>query len=185
MDGLGPRLRRTPELFSRSRGHVSSLARARLFAALSTLLWLSGPGATLAETPETEFLSVRPLKASVRKEPDSASERLWIIWKYSPVEVVSYRGDWVRVKDFEGDSGWLKRSELSADPTTAVKSKEGRLRKDPGDKSKVLWMLERGYSMRVFGSSGPWVEVSDLESVSGWIHEADLWGAPPPSAPSR
>ena len=173
-----------PSLRSCRRGKPGRSSR-RLLAAFSALFWLMGPWAGLAETPETEFLSVRPLKASVRKEPDSSAERLWTIWKYSPVEVVSYRGDWVRVKDFEGDSGWLKRSELSTDPTAAVKSKEGRLRKDPGGKAKVLWMLERGYSMRVFGSSGPWVEVSDLESVSGWVHEADLWGAPPPSAPSR
>ncbi|MFH1724465.1 MAG: SH3 domain-containing protein [Elusimicrobiota bacterium] len=132
---------------------------------------------------EPEFLSVRTERCNVRAAPQEGAEILWKMWKYFAVEVVGYRGAWVRVRDFEGDEGWMHKSVVSDIPTVQVVPKEAKLRESPG--GKVVWILDRGYSLRVFGKKGAWLEVSDLESASGWIHESVVWGAPPPKQPAR
>lgn len=160
-----------------------TLPRSFLLCALLALL-ASPPS---AQTPEKEYYSVKPEKVSVREEPEAKAKKLWTMWKYSPVEVASYRGDWVRVRDFEGDLGWLRKADLSEIPTVATIRKDVPLRKSPAKDGKVLWLLDKGYALRVFGAKGEWLEVSDLDSASGWLLAADAWGAPPPaaSAPER
>ena len=96
-----------------------------------------------------------------------------------PVLAVAYKGDWVRIRDFEGDEGWMHRSVLSDIATVQVATKSANLRRTPG--GKVEWVLDRGYSLRVFGARGEWLEVSDLDEASGWLHKSVVWGAPPPS----
>ncbi|MFA6029068.1 MAG: SH3 domain-containing protein [Elusimicrobiota bacterium] len=158
------------------------MTRPRTLLILALLAFLASP--PYAQTPEKEFYSVKPVKVSVREEPETTAKKLWTMWKFCPVEVVSYRGDWVRVRDFEGDLGWLRKVDLSEIPTVAVVRKDVALRKSPAKDGKVLWLLEKGYALRVFGAKGDWLEVSDLDSASGWLRTEDAWGAPPPpSAP--
>ncbi|MBI5242514.1 MAG: hypothetical protein HY922_02375 [Elusimicrobia bacterium] len=150
------------------------LASAGLFAALCP-----------AQEQGVDYFSVKKAKVLVREEPDPKAKVLWPLWRFAPVEAVSYRGDWVRVRDFEGDAGWVKKSELTSDvPTVQVKAKEGRIRKGPGEKQKIIWLLDRGFALRVFGAKGDWLDVGDLDAVSGWIHSDEVWGFPPPKNPS-
>jgi SH3-like domain-containing protein len=157
----------------------------KAFARLSAVLFLLSAFLSAASTSEKEFLSVKGAKVSVRENPEGKAKALWTMWKYSPAEVVSFRGDWVRIRDFEGDTGWLKKTDLAAVETVAVVKKEGRLREKPDAKAKVLWILDKGYSLRVFGADGEWLEVSDLDDASGWIRRDEVWGAPPPERAPR
>jgi len=127
---------------------------------------------------ETEFLSVKAPRASLREEPRKDAPLMWRLWKYMPVEVVAYKADWVRVRDLDGDEGWMSKDLLCDTATVMVARREAPLRAAPN--GKVLWLLERGYSLRVFSEKGEWLEVSDLGSASGWLLKGDVWGFPPP-----
>lgn len=123
---------------------------------------------------EKEYMSVSTPRANLRAEPEEKGELLWRLWKFMPVEIVAYRGDWRKIRDLDGDEGWLHKSTLENVPTVMVSAKEAKLRKTPG--GAVVWYLERGYAMRVFSIRGDWIEVSDLAGVSGWIHKSVVWG---------
>lgn len=149
--------------------------RALLLAALSAFAMSSG---------DQEFLSVSVPKANVRKAPSEKAPLAWVVYKFAPLEVVAYRGDWIRVRDYEGDEGWMSKSLLTSEvPTTCVAVKEAKVHQGPGSKTKAVWVLERGYALRLFGAKGDWYEVSDLDEVSGWVHKSALWGMEPPTAP--
>ncbi|MEE8425019.1 MAG: SH3 domain-containing protein [Elusimicrobiota bacterium] len=121
-----------------------------------------------------EYMSVKPDQAEVRENPNEHAAVLWEMWKYMPVQVVAFRGDWRRIRDLDGDEGWMHKDVLSDIPTVMVRSKAANLRKTRG--GKVDWVLERGFPLRVFGTTGDWVEVSDLLAVGGWIHKTTVWG---------
>ncbi|MFA5140313.1 MAG: SH3 domain-containing protein [Elusimicrobiota bacterium] len=129
-----------------------------------------------------EFLSVKTPRANVRESPDKKAPILWYVWKLMPVEVVAYQGRWVKVRDLDGDEGWMAKETLGSVPTVMVSPRKGApLRKAPGGKTE--WILERGYSLRVFAEKDEWLEVSDLSEASGWILKSEVWGAPAPRAP--
>lgn len=160
---------------TRHRLSLPALAAAGLCAALC-----------LAAEQGADYFSVKKAKTFVREEPEPKAKVLWTLWRFAPVEAVSYRGDWIRVSDFEEDVGWVKAADLTSDvPTVQVKAREGRIRKGPGAKEKIVWLLDRGYSLRVFAAKGDWLDVGDLDAVSGWIHSDEVWGFPPPNNPSE
>lgn len=138
-------------------------------------LCLLAAGVTEAQFgSEKEYMSVVAKKANVRIAPDDSSELLWQVWKYMPVEIIAYRGDWRKIRDLDGDKGWMHKSTLGTIPTVMVKKQDAKLRKTRG--GKVLWILDRGFAMRVFSIRGKWIEVSDLDEASGWIRTRDVWG---------
>ena len=122
-----------------------------------------------------EIFSVKTMKANVHESPSNASPVLWHLWKFMPVKVIAYKEEWVKFSDLDGEEGWVHKSVLSEVPTVMVKVKEAQLHKSPG--GPVVWILDRGYSLRVFASDGEWLEVSDLGSSSGWVHRGSVWGA--------
>lgn len=152
--------------------------RTLLSAVLAAVLAALAVAASAQFIGETEFLSVKTARANLREEPEKKAPLMWRLWKYMPVEVVAYKGDWVRVRDLDGDEGWMERSVLHETPTVMVARKEAELRAKPG--GKVVWLLERGYSLRVFAEQGEWLEVSDLSTASGWVLKSSVWGFPPP-----
>ena len=165
----------------RRYGPLLKLAAAGSWACLL----LAAGGAAPAQTSNADFFSVKKAKAVVRTEPEPKAKALWTIWRFAPVEAMSYRGDWIRIRDFEGDGGWVKKSDLAGDvPTVAVTAKEGKVRAGPSEKQKVVWLLDRGYALRVFASKGDWLDIGDLDAVSGWIRRDEVWGFPPPKNPS-
>ncbi|MFA6093505.1 MAG: SH3 domain-containing protein [Elusimicrobiota bacterium] len=154
-------------------------ACAGLLILCAILASLPAAHRTWAEDSEREYMSIKPEKVSIREEPGEKAKKLWVLWKYSPVEVLSYRQDWARVRDVDGDTGWLKKSELSHTATVAARRQDAALRSGPGKDKKTLWLLDRGYPLRVFSRQGDWLEVSDLDAASGWMHVDDVWGAAP------
>jgi SH3-like domain-containing protein len=153
---------------------------AMLPALLAALLALPASSGPLNAGPE--FLSVKTPRANVREDPDKKAPVLWSMWRLMPVEVVGYQGQWVKVRDLDGDEGWMAKETLCSVPTVMVAPKKGaQLRKSPGGKAE--WILERGYSLRVFAQKDEWLEVSDLSEASGWILKSEVWGAPPPRTP--
>ncbi|PIP83259.1 MAG: hypothetical protein CO113_05775 [Elusimicrobia bacterium CG_4_9_14_3_um_filter_62_55] len=131
-----------------------------------------------ARSLQPEFRSVKTKTAEVRRDSDKKAKSAWKMWKYFVVEILKYRGDWRRVRDFEGDEGWVHKDDLDGTPCVQVKGKTANLRKTPG--GTVLWELEHGYALRVFSRRGDWLEVSDLEDANGWIHVDTVWGMTDP-----
>jgi SH3-like domain-containing protein len=129
-------------------------------------------------TAEPEYLCVSAKEAKVYKGPRDSETVSWKMWKFFPVEVVSYRGDWVKIRDFEGDTGWVKKAAVSGMACVQTRKKDAVLRKSPG--GAAVWVLDRGYPFRLFSVKGDWVEVSDLETATGWLPMSAVWGAPRP-----
>ena len=144
---------------------------------LTALLALPGSSGPLSAGPE--FLSVKTPRASVRESPDKKAPVLWNVWKLMPLETVAYQGAWVKVRDLDGDEGWMAIETLCDIPSVMASPKKGaQLRRTPG--GKVEWILDRGYSLRVFSEKDEWLEVSDLNEASGWVLKSEVWGASAP-----
>ncbi|MEN8232033.1 MAG: SH3 domain-containing protein [Thermodesulfobacteriota bacterium] len=45
------------------------------------------------------------------------------------------------------------------------------LRKGPSTQYPIIWELGKGFPLKVIGSKGKWLKVSDFESDVGWIYK--------------
>ena len=148
------------------KSHVPLLA-----AALAVLLPLAQPRQARAE-----HLGVSSRKANVRQGPGTGRPVLWQAWRLTPFLVLDWVGDWAKVRDYEGDDGWVHGSLLSDVPTVIVTAKNAAVRGGPGAGYKGLWTLEEGYTLKVLSVDGVWLKVTDDDEVLGWVLRRSVWG---------
>lgn len=150
----------------------NALLAALAFSAASALL---SPLAAWAEV-----LSIVPRKANVREGPGAREAVLWQAWRLTPFLILDWVGDWAKVRDYEGDDGWVHGSLLGDSPTVIVVAKSAVVRGGPGAGYGGLWTLEEGYTLRVLAARDGWLKVSDDDEVHGWILRKAVWGRTTP-----
>jgi len=128
--------------------------------------------------PLPRFASVKGPRAPVRSGP---SARYPVAWVYQagglPVEVLAEFEQWRRIRDADGDEGWIRSDRLSGWRTAQIPP-GGRplpLRPAPERSSKPLAMLAPGVVARVLSCSGQWCRIH-VDAYEGWVAQSALWG---------
>ncbi|MDP1781151.1 MAG: SH3 domain-containing protein [Hydrogenophaga sp.] len=122
------------------------------------------------------MVSVKGSTLNMRKGPGTHTAVLWELKQGYPLQITERKGSWLRVRDFEGDTGWVARSLTGNTPHHVVKSKVANLRAGPGTQHRIVGRLEYGELLRTREKRADWVRVERSEGVSGWIAKRLLWG---------
>ncbi len=122
------------------------------------------------------MVSVKGSTLNMREGPGTHTAVLWELKRGYPLQITERKGSWVRVRDFEGDTGWVARSLTGNTPHHVVKSKVANLRAGPGTQHRIVGRLEYGELLRTREKRADWVRVERSEGVSGWIAKRLLWG---------
>jgi len=134
--------------------------------------------------PLPRFVSLKSGTVNVRKGPD---QRLYpVAWIYKkrglPVEIFAESDNWRRIRDSDGNSGWVNQSLLSGKRTamTAPWLKEQALlmRKTPSDDGQIVAKVEAGVVGSLRQCDGNWCEM-EIKTHRGWFKQGDLWGVYP------
>ena len=129
-----------------------------------------------AGTASAKRLSVAGDKVNVRSGPGTSHEILWSAGKYYPVDIMSQSGNWYRIRDFEGDTGWIYGSLLKQIPAVIVKGTIVNVREGPGTGFRVLFQAEKGVSFKLLNREQHWLKVEHADGEVGWIHKSLVWG---------
>ena len=127
--------------------------------------------------PLPRFVSLRADEVYVRAGPGKKYPVEWVFKKASlPVEIILEYENWRKIKDYEGQSGWVHHSLLSGKRTAIVKA-DGYT---PVYKSK-----SRNNGLSVKLEQKVVVELTECErelckinaaGFVGWIEKSALWG---------
>jgi SH3-like domain-containing protein len=120
----------------------------------------------------------------IRDNPDMAGKMLWQYDKGLPLEVVGAKGDWRKVSDFEGDSGWLRLADLNNEPHMVVhaitkntdQQTQANIRLGPGMKYQVIGRAVYGAVFATLDQRSGWVKVRHDSGLEGWVKRDLLWG---------
>lgn len=157
---------------------TAMLCRSKSFVLFSVISVLS---LFTASTATTEILSVKGDNVHFRTGP---GENYTIKWLYNdglPLKVIERKGNWVKLKDFEDDSGWLNKTFLSTQPHAVVKANRFNdesinIRNEPNSKSTIVGKAHYGVVFRVLELHSGWVKVQHKTGLTGWISSNLLWG---------
>lgn len=147
-------------------------AQARRAAWLALLITLTAPNTAAA----ADKVSVANAEVNLRSGPGTQHAARWVLSRGYPLEVIERRGEWLKVRDFEGDEGWIHRSVTHRVPHHVVKVDRAQLRKGPGTEHSRLTTLERGEVLRTRHRDDRWVKVETSDGQSGWVARSLLWG---------
>jgi SH3-like domain-containing protein len=125
---------------------------------------------------QTRMLSVAGSKANLRSGPGVRYAVRWVYGRGLPLRLLSRRGNWYKVTDFEGSKGWIYKKLLSNRPYVIVKKKQANIRSGPGTKYKLLGRAKYGVVFKTLRHRHGWVKVRHAKGLVGWISRDLLWG---------
>ncbi|HID01877.1 MAG TPA: peptide-binding protein [Desulfobacterales bacterium] len=125
--------------------------------------------------------SIRGDKVQLRSGPGTKYASKWEYGDGFPLKVLSQKGSWVKVKDFENDTGWVFKKYLTSKPHMIVKVNKGKkkkinIRSGPGTKFKIVGRAYYGVVFRTLGQEKGWAKVRHESGLTGWIKRSLLWG---------
>ncbi len=128
-----------------------------------------------------EMRSISSDKVNLRSGPGQNHSILWEYGKGFPVKIISKQGQWIRIRDFENDSGWVHDSLLSKKPYVIVsvnkgKNKQINIRSGPGTNYSVTGKAYYGVVFERMKQDKGWINVKHESGVEGWIERSLLWG---------
>lgn len=98
-----------------------------------------------------------------------------------PLDVIKRSGDWLNIRDFEGETGWVHKNTVCSTPQVIVKANKNsksqiNVRSGPGTDKKIIAMAYYGVVFKKIGEEGSWVQVEHDPEVKGWVDSSLLWG---------
>lgn len=128
--------------------------------------------------PIPRFVTLRFEEVNARTGPGT---RYPIRWVYKrpllPVEVIEEFGHWRKIRDAQGDEGWVHKSQLSG-TRTALVLESGALQRYPEEGSPPMIKVESGVSGKLLECNATWCRIQ-IESYKAWVKKRRLWGVYP------
>ena len=128
------------------------------------------------------FVSLKAEKVNVRRGPSSDHAVAWVFKRKSlPVEIVAEFENWRRVRDSDGEEGWILQNMLSSRRTALVapwrREQTIPLFTEIGGQAMTA-MMTAGVVGEVRSCTGEWCQIS-AGGYQGWVEQAMLWGVYP------
>lgn len=133
--------------------------------------------------PIPRFVSLKAEKVNVRRGPSSDHPVAWVFQRKGlPVEIVAEFENWRRVRDSDGEEGWILQNMLSGKRTAVMAPwKQGQtvpLHASRGAASGLVAQVGAGVVGEVEGCDGEWCEVT-AGGYDGYVEQTQLWGVYP------
>lgn len=130
----------------------------------------------ITTSARAEMLTIAGQKVNMRSGPGTHYPVLWELGAGFPVKRLKRKGNWYRVQDFEGDSGWVFKKLTNKTPFVIVTGKIVNIRKGPGTKNPIVGQAEYGTVLKRLKGSKGWVKVKFPGKGVGWIKANLVWG---------
>lgn len=133
--------------------------------------------------PIPRFVSLKAEKVNVRRGPSSDHPVAWVFQRKGlPVEIVAEFENWRRVRDSDGEEGWILQNMLAGKRTAEIAPwKPGQnvpLMSSPKGAAGVVAQVGSGVVAEVEHCDGEWCELS-AGGYDGFVHQTQLWGVYP------
>lgn len=128
--------------------------------------------------PIPRFVSIAQTQANMRVGP---GDEFPVKWQYRrpglPLEVIGEHGEWRKVRDHEGQEGFMLKRLLGGARFALINAKDGvaRLRRRPAADAYIQAFLGNNLVVAIAKCSPRFCKVSTAEHT-GWVARDDIWG---------
>ena len=143
----------------------------RSTAALALLFFLSSSAFAL------EFRAVSDDAAVLYDAPSSRANKMYVVNRGYPLEVIVNVQGWVKVRDANGTLTWIEAKQLTDRRTVMVKAPVAQVRQKPDDNAPIAFQAQQSVLLDfVDVVSGGWVLVRHRDGGTGYVKAQALWG---------
>ncbi len=123
------------------------------------------------------FVSLRSDETNLRVGP---GERYPIKWVYHraglPMEVTDEYGHWRKLRDWEGEEGWMHKSLLTSTRSALVIGETRTLRRKPEPDAQPVLQAKPMVVGQIANCTKTWCRLR-IQGRYGWLPKEEMWGA--------
>jgi SH3-like domain-containing protein len=170
------------EVVFQFRFHAGAAALALMVAAGSPAAWAQSSQVGASGLPLPRYVSIKSSKVNIRVGPTLDHGIAWTFVKAGvPVEITQEFDIWYRIRDSEGQEGWVQKTFLSGQRTAFVlpkiKTETVPMRSKP-ESAVASAVLEAGALVTIAGCDGKWCRIV-VDGYKGYVDQTKLWGVYP------
>lgn len=125
------------------------------------------------------FVSLKSTEANVRTGPGINHPILWVLRrKQMPLEIVAESKQWRKIRDVDGDEGWVHQAMISGRRTVMTIGGKQMLYVSASDTSRPMAHVHAGVEARLLGCDSEFCQVV-IDGRKGWMRRDRLWGIYP------
>lgn len=125
--------------------------------------------------PIPRFVSFRFEEVNVRTGPGTRYPIRWVYHRKGlPMEITEEFGHWRKLKDQQGDEGWVHKSQLSGARSLIV-TEDAILKRYPETDAPPMVRAKAGVVGQALECSDTWCRVQ-IDSYKAWLEKSKLWG---------
>ncbi len=128
--------------------------------------------------PLPRFVSLRAKVVNLRAGPGVQYPIDWVFRRQSlPVEIIAEFKTWRKVRDWQGEQGWIHQSMVSGKRTIIIIGNTRTLRSKANAKSPSVVRIEHHVIGKLLSCPGaePWCRV-EVDGFKGWLRRVEFWG---------
>ncbi|MBT4922607.1 MAG: hypothetical protein HON23_06320 [Rickettsiales bacterium] len=122
------------------------------------------------------FASLKYHETNVRTGPSINYPIKWIFQGNNiPLEIQAKYNNWLKIKDFKGDIGWIHLTLVSQSRNFIVKNKNSVLYRKPGHNAIAEYLVDDNVRGTILSCRNSWCEVN-MNGIVGWLKKNNIWG---------
>ena len=125
-----------------------------------------------------EFRSVGERAAIVYDAPSAKADRLFVVSRFYPFELLVRLDQWTKVRDANGEVGWVENRALGERRTVVVSVPLADVRAAPSPDAPLVFEAYKQVVLDVVEPpAAGWVKVRHRDGQEGYVRVAHVWGA--------
>ena len=146
-----------------------------------TLLLIVFTNQALAQTalPLPRFVSIGANEVHMRTGPGSRYPILWkLVYQHMPVEIIAEFENWRKIREWQGDVGWIHKSMLKGRRWVIVQKGKQILRRRAKVNSPAIALVARKAIGKIEKCGASWCQIN-FSGFTGWMRHDQIWGVYP------
>lgn len=145
----------------------------RILPRAGLLMLLVGAGTASA----MDYRAVSSTSAILYDSPSKKGKKLYVVSRYTPLELVVKLSGWVKVRNQDGTLGWVQKSDLGTQRYVVVTEALAKVRQRPAANSPITFQVRRRVALKLVRDTGTgWLSVRALNGAAGYIRATAVWG---------
>lgn len=126
--------------------------------------------------PIPRYVSLKFNEVNARVGPGKRYPIRWVYKRqHLPVQIVEEFAHWRKIKDFEGTTGWVQKTQVDGLRTAMIMDKPQNLYPDPEVKRAPIIRAAPNVIAPIVECLPDWCQL-EIAGTRGWIRKADIYG---------
>lgn len=124
-----------------------------------------------------EFKSVEAPAAILYDAPSAKGKKLFLLRRYTPLEVIVSVEGFIKVREPDGAIGWAEKKLLADKRQVLVTAPKAQVRATPAADAGLVFEAEKGVALELLEPPRDgWIKVRHLDGPSGMVRVTQVWG---------